>query len=122
MKKHLVGTVIVAGLVLSSALALAGGKSSVPLAMTGTMAEGSMATVRASGDTVSYIGCEIIPGGAYCMAYNGTTGLWCYSNNAAFVAAASSITESSEIYFTASSGTCNYIEVSNLSLYAPMTP
>src|SRR5437868_1410738 len=36
MKKHLVGTVIVAGLVLSSELAVAGGKSSVPLAMTST--------------------------------------------------------------------------------------
>jgi hypothetical protein len=122
---------IVAGLLAGSAWA--GSKDSWPLTInvgTSTV-QGSLATVRASADPKSLIGCEVSGvAGAYggnlvsCWAQDAAgTFLSCWSQNPVMASALGSLNGDSLVRFSFdASGQCTYLTATNLSWAEPKVP
>jgi hypothetical protein len=122
-------------LALSSSIAMAGLVKSVPVTVTvnadgsGT-ASGSMASARASGNDVEYIGCGVrkrvnATGGAdtygFCQASDaaGVTA-YCFSDNAELLDGFENVADFSFVTFSYDAeGQCRHLGVSTQSFYIP---
>ena len=91
---------------------------------------GTMANVRASGDSVQSIGCAVRTGNngtsvsVVCYATDQTgLSVQCNSGQPALLQAASAITSNSHLVFRWDApGTCTYLSVENYSSNAPIDP
>ena len=122
-------------LALSSSIAMAGLVKSVPVTVTvnadgSGSANGNMASARASGNDVEYIGCGVrkyanATGGAdaygFCQASDaaGVTA-YCFTNNAELLDAFENVADFSFVSFSYNAeGQCQLIGISTQSFYIP---
>jgi hypothetical protein len=119
------------GALVASTAAWAGFKSVtyVNINTTTRVAYGSMGSARGSTDTNQSIGCFVQgfssgTNSVFCQAYNASNAtVYCTSNAPAIVTAATTLSDSSYIYFTWDvNGACTGLTVSNDSSYAPRQP
>ena len=127
MKKILVAAVLACAAI--GGTALGGHTQSQPVWIINGQAGGSLADARSSGDTISYIGCDVlgwagdVPN-AFCSARdeNGKL-LACNSNDPAVVAAAAAFGPTTYVTFRPTKdGLCEFVWTENLSYYAPPVP
>lgn len=92
-------------------------------------AEGTMANVRASNDSVQTIGCVVratagSPSQVVCYATDSSgRSVQCNTQEAGFVQAAGGMTSNSNLIFKwSASGACTYLSIENYSTNAPVEP
>jgi hypothetical protein len=103
--------------------------SAVFISTTNSYAYGSMGSARASADANQNIGCDSYNSGGsslygYCHAQD-SAGLYkqCFWQGASYASTVASAAPGSSIWFYwDTNGNCTFIEVSNGSQYAPLTP
>jgi hypothetical protein len=121
--RTLVGTAVVAALLSTATIAMAGSRwvYQVGINDTSRFAVGTTTDARGSADSVQVIGCYHNSGFASCYATN-NAGLSrsCTTSNAALIDVIRSISSESYIYFQWNTdGTCSYVFVDNGSRWKP---
>jgi hypothetical protein len=125
MNKKIVTTLVLGLAALGSSNAFAGYKRTDTIYVASYIATGSVGSVRNSADTSQYISCTEYawpgsPPSLYCSAYNGSSYASCSSSDPTLLAAALSVGVNSFIEFAwDANGKCNFLQVSNGSLYEP---
>ena len=129
LTKGMLCGVAVLGVVVSGK-ALAGYKQPAPLSLSKTYGgvSGGLGDIRASGDTVAYLECDVVggpsagPAFAECYGQDSSANFFdCWSSDPGVMAAAQSVNGDSwvEIQWNTSTGVIQYIDVANGSEYRP---
>lgn len=124
MKRIILSVAILA----AAGTAYAGTRGSYPVVITSTYAYGSLATARASSDTLSYVECQryVTPTNAvlFCYARDATgKSAACSTNDPAFVAEGRALKGDSLLYFEwDANGACKALRVTDSSTLAPKSP